>query len=160
MSKRGLLAGCVAAALFGIADFAAAQGATEMEPGVPGIGAGFAGGIEARWLERHAKDLGLDEKTLAAVRKIAEESRDANNRHAEELRTESRRLGEKLDEEMPDVKVLAKQAEAMGRVWTDALKERVETSARLRQLLTPEQRKQAAELRRKSPPGRRAGGRP
>jgi len=158
MSKRGLLGGCFAAAAFGIAAVAAAQGGGAGDPGAAGGGAGFSGGIEARWLERHAKDLGLDEKTLAAVRKIAEEARSTATSRAEELRTEGRRLGEKLAEEMPDKKALAKQAEAMGRVWTETLKDRLNASIRLRELLTPEQRKQAAELRRKEP-GRR-GGRP
>ena len=158
MSKRGFLGGCFAAAAFGIAAVAAAQGGGAGDPGAAGGGAGFSGGIEARWLERHAKDLGLDEKTLAAVRKIAEEARSTATSRAEELRTEGRRLGEKLAEEMPDKKALAKQAEAMGRVWTETLKDRLNASIRLRELLTPEQRKQAAELRRKEP-GRR-GGRP
>jgi Spy/CpxP family protein refolding chaperone len=156
MSKRGFLRGSCAAAALGIAAVVGAQERGELEPTGPGIGAGFAGGIEARWLERHAKELGLDEKTLEEVRKIAEETRSSANRRSEELRNESRRLGEKLAEEMPDAAALAKQAEAMGRVWTAALKDRVNASVRMRKLLTPEQRKKAAELRRKEPPGRRA----
>jgi Spy/CpxP family protein refolding chaperone len=157
MSKRCLPAGAFAAALFAIAGAAGAQGGGDADAGAQGVGVGFAGGFEARWLQRHAKDLELDDKTLEAVRKIAEESRTAANKRAEELRAEGRRLGEALDQELPDPKAVAKQAEAMGRVWTEALKDRLNASLRMRELLTPEQRKKAAELRRKQAPGRRAG---
>ena len=148
MRKRGFVRGMVAAAALGVAAVAAAQDA--------GPGANFAGAAEARWLERHAKELGLDEKTLAAVRKMGEEARDAALRHQEELRTEGKRLAEELSAEMPDAAGLAKRAEVIGRIWTAALKERLRVSAKLRELLTPEQRKKAAELRQKQP-ARRGG---
>jgi Spy/CpxP family protein refolding chaperone len=57
---------------------------------------------------------------------------------------------------MPDAAALAKQADGVGRLWTEALKERLSASVKLRELLTPEQRKKAAELRRKQPASRRA----
>ena len=157
MLERGFVRGLVATAALGIAAVAAAQGGGQPAAGDPSPGAGFAGAAEARWLERHASELGLDEKTLAAVRKIGDEVRDAARRRQEELRAEARQLSEKLAEEMPDKAALAKQADAVGRVWTEALKERLRASAKLRELLTPEQRKKAAELRRKQPPGRRGG---
>ena len=157
MLERGFVLGLVAAAAFGVASVAAAQDAGA--PGGPGVGAGFAGGIEARWLERHASELGLDEPTLAKVRAIGEEANDAWNRRAEQMRAESKRLAEALAEELPDEAALTKQAREVGRTWTEGLEERMRTTVKLRKLLTPEQRKQAAELRRKQPAGRR-GGRP
>jgi Spy/CpxP family protein refolding chaperone len=157
MLERGFVRGLVATAALGIAAIAAAQGGGEPAAGDPGASAGLAGTAEARWLERHASELGIDEKTLAEVRKIGEEARDAARRRQEELRAEGKRLSEKLAEEMPNAAALAKQAEAAGRVWTEALQERLRASVKLRELLTPEQRKQAAELRRKQPPGRRGG---
>jgi len=158
MLERGFVRAFFATAALGIAAVAAAQGGREPDAGAPGVGAGFAGAVEARWLERHASELGLDEKTLEAVRKIGDEVRDAARRRQEELRAEAKRLSEKLTEEMPDKAALAKQADAVGRVWTEALKERLRASVKLRELLTPDQRKKASELRRKQPSGRRGGG--
>jgi len=157
MLEQGFVRGLVAAAALGIAAVAAAQGGGEPAAADPGPGAGLAGVAEARWLERHASELGLDEKTLAAVRKIGDEARDASRRRQEELRAEARRLSENFAKEMPDAAALAKQADTVGRTWTEALKERLSASVKLRELLTPEQRKKAAELRRKQPPGRRGG---
>jgi Spy/CpxP family protein refolding chaperone len=155
---RGLVAtAAVATAAIGIAAPAAAQGGGEPEGGPPGVGVGFAGATEARWLERHASELGLDEPTLAKVRAIGEEASGAWNRHVEELRAESRRLSEGLAAELPDEAALAKQAQAMGRVWTEGLEERLRATVKLRKLLTPEQRQKAAELRKKQPARRRGG---
>jgi Spy/CpxP family protein refolding chaperone len=137
-----------AAAALGIAGVAAAQGGGGPELGGPFPGGGGAGMGEARWLERHASDLGLDEKTVTAVRAIAEEARGSASKRMEELRTEGRKLSQMLGEELPDEAALAKQADAVGRVWTQGLEERVRTTVKLRKLLTPEQRKKAAELRR------------
>jgi Spy/CpxP family protein refolding chaperone len=147
----GFVRSLVAAAALAVAGVATAQGGAEA--GAPGPGASFAGVGEARWLERHASELGLDEKTLASVRRIGEEARSAAGRRMDELRAEGRRLSEKLAEELPDEAALTKQAELVGRVWTQALEERIRTSVELRKLLTPEQRKKAAELRRQRPAG-------
>jgi Spy/CpxP family protein refolding chaperone len=155
MLERGFVRGLAAAGALGVAAVAVAQGGAGLDAGVPGPGGGFAGAGEARWLERHASELGLDEKTLTAVRAIGDEARDAASRRMDELRAEGRRLSEKLAEELPDEAALTKQAATIGRVWTQALEERMRTSIRLRKLLTPEQRKKAAELRRQRPPGRR-----
>ena len=168
MSKRVLVLGLVAAAAFAVASAAAAQeGAAQEgvapeeaapEGAAPGVGLGFAGATEARWLERHAKELGLDEATLARVRAIGEEAGADWNRRMGEIRAESRKLAEQLAADLPDEAALAKQARAMGGRWTEGLEERLRTSVKLRKLLTPEQRKQAAELRRKPQAGRRGGG--
>ncbi len=158
--RAGFVRSLVAAAALGVAGVAAAQGGAEAGAGAPGPGAGFAGVGEARWLERHASELGLDEKTLASVRAIGEEARSAASRRMDELRAEGRRLSEKLVEEVPDEAALTKQVELVGRVWTQALEERIRTSVELRKLLTPEQRKKAAELRRQRPPGLAGSRRP
>jgi Spy/CpxP family protein refolding chaperone len=150
----------VATAALGLAiAAAAAEDEKEPEAGAPGVGAAFAGPAEARWLERHAAELGLDEKTVAAVRAIGDEARNAASRRAEELRAEGRKLSEALGEELPDEATLSNQARAIGRSWTEGLEERMRASVKLRKLLTPEQRKKAAELRRQQPPARRRGGR-
>jgi len=149
--------GLIAAAALGIAASAAAQGGGEKAAaGESGPGAAFAGVAEARWLERNAKDLGLDEKTLAQVRKLGDEARDAARRRQEELQAKGKQLSETFAKEMPDAAALSKEADAVGRLWTEALKERLHESVKLRELLTPEQRKKAAELRRKQFPGRRS----
>jgi Spy/CpxP family protein refolding chaperone len=162
MSERGVVralvaAAAVATAAIGVAASAGAQGGGEAGGGVPGVGVGFAGAIEARWLERHAGELGLDEPTLAKVRAIGEEASSEWKRHAEQLRSESRRLSEGLAGELPDEAALARQAQAMGRVWTEGLEARLRSTVKLRQLLTPEQRRKAAELRQKQPARRRGG---
>lgn len=148
MRGRSFVRGLVAAAALGVAAVAAAQGGGGPEAGGAVPGAGFASMGEARWLERHAGELGLDEKTVAQVRAIGEEARSAASRRMDELRSQGRRLSEMLAEENLDEKALMKQADSVGRLWTQGLEERVRTSVRLRNLLTPEQRKKAAELRK------------
>jgi Spy/CpxP family protein refolding chaperone len=153
MGERGFVRGLVAAAALGIASAAFAQAGPEA--GGPFPGGGFAGMGEARWLERHAKELGLDDKTLAEVRKIGEEARGAASKRMDESREAGRRLTQMLGEELPDEAAITRQADAVGRIWTQGLEERVRTSVRLRRLLTPEQRKKAAELRKQRPGAQR-----
>lgn len=153
MGERGFVRGLVAAAALGIASAAFAQAGPEAGGPVPG--GGFAGLGEARWLERHAKELGLDDETVGEVRKIAEEARGAASKRMDESREAARRLTQMLGEELPDEAAVAKQADAVGRIWTQGLEERVRTSIRLRKLLTPEQRKKAAELRKQRPGAQR-----
>jgi Spy/CpxP family protein refolding chaperone len=98
MLGRGFGRGLVAIAALAIAGVAAAQGGGEAAAGDPGPGPGFAGALEARWLERNASELGLDEKTVAQVRKLGDEAREAARRRQEELRAEVRRLSEKFGE--------------------------------------------------------------
>jgi Spy/CpxP family protein refolding chaperone len=156
MGQPGFARGLVAAAALAVAAVAGAQGGgAGREAGGPIPGGGFAGMGEARWLERHAKELGLDEKTVAEVRSIGEDARGAASRRMDELRAEGRKLTQMLGDELPDEAALAKQAEAVGRVWTAGLEERVRTSVKLRKLLTPEQRKKAAELRKQRPGAQR-----
>jgi len=154
MTRRSFARGLFAVAALGAAAGAAAQGGGGPEAG-GAPGAGFASMGEARWLERHAGEIGLDEKTVAEVRAIGEEARSAASRRMDELRKEGRKLSEMLAEENLDEAALKKQAESVGRLWTQGLEERIRTSVRLRKLLTPEQRKKAAELRKQRPGAQR-----
>ena len=154
MTRRSFARGLFAVAALGAAAVAAAQGGGGPEAG-GAPGAGFASMGEARWLERHAGEIGLDEKTVAEVKAIGEEARSAASRRMDELRKEGRKLSEMLAEENLDEAALKKQAESVGRLWTQGLEERIRTSVRLRKLLTPEQRKKAAELRKQRPGAQR-----
>src|SRR5262245_27553815 len=115
MGERAFVRGIVAAVALGVSAVAIAQGGARPATGGPGgggpmAGGGVAGMGEARWLERHASDPGLDEKTVAAIRSIAEEARGSASRRMEQMRVEGRKLTEMLAQDMPDEAALAKQA--------------------------------------------------
>ena len=89
-------------------------------PGHPGVGFGQPapgrfppGRPEARLIERHAEDLGLDAATVAAVKKLADESREEEKRPSRR-RTRRGRVCAALDQELSDEAVLLEQAASSG----------------------------------------------
>jgi Spy/CpxP family protein refolding chaperone len=115
----------------------------------PAAGRYAPGRPEARLIERHAEELGLDEETVAAVKKLADESREEDQKAFEETGKLWARMGELLDQELPDEAALLEQAAAISRAWGEGHKRRLQTTLRVRSLLTPEQRAKFMELRKK-----------
>jgi Spy/CpxP family protein refolding chaperone len=133
-------------------------------PAIPGVGLAQPaagryppGRPEARLIERHAEQLGLDEETVAAVKKLADESREADQKAVEETRKAWERMRELLDQELPDEKALLEQAVAISRASGEAHKRRLLTTLRVRSLLTPDQRAKFMELRKQARPPRPGG---
>jgi Spy/CpxP family protein refolding chaperone len=131
--------GVVAAAIL-LAGVAAAQVSLG-----PRVGPGVA---EVRLVERNAEKLELDEKTLAAVKALATEARAQDEKLGEQMREERLKLGDLLNEPLPEEAALMKQATAIGSLALDMQKHQLKTSLSLRKLLTEEQRKELMELRK------------
>jgi len=91
-------------------------------------------------LERNAERLGLDDKTRAEIRGIADGARE-ESRGAEErlhgLHDEMRNL---LDQPAPELEAVLHQVDRIGAAETELHKIRLRTMLRIRGLLTPEQR--------------------
>ena len=111
----------------------------------PRVGPGTA---EVRLVERSAKPLELDEKTIAAVKALAAEASARDGKLNEQMRDERLKLRDLLNEELPEEAALLKQAAAVSSLAADMQKHQMETSLRVRKLLTPEQRKKLMELRK------------
>jgi Spy/CpxP family protein refolding chaperone len=131
--------GAVAAA-FLLAGVAAAQVTLG-----PRVGPGVA---EVRLVERSAEKLELDEKTIAAVQELAAEASARDEKLNEQMREVRLKLRDLLDEALPEEAALMKQATAMSSLGLDMQKHQLETSLRVRKLLTPEQRTKLMELRK------------
>lgn len=116
-----------------------------VSPGVP----------EVRLVERNAEKLKLDEKTIAAVQKLATEANARDEEISKQLREERLKLRDMLDEKLPDQAALMKQLSVMSRVSDDLQKHQIETTLRLRKLLTEEQRTELLELRKNARQQRR-----
>ena len=101
-----------------------------------------------RLVERSAKPLELDEKTIAAVKALAAEASARDGKLNEQMRDERLKLRDLLNEELPEEAALVKQAAAVSSLAADMQKHQMETSLRVRKLLTPEQRKKLMELRK------------
>jgi len=111
----------------------------------PRVGPGTA---EVRLVERSAEPLELDEKTIAAVKALAVEASARDEKLNEQMRDERLKLRDLLNEELPEEAALLKQAAAVSSLAADMQKHQMETSLRVRKLLTPEQRKELMELRK------------
>jgi len=129
-----------AAAAFLLSGVAAAQVSLG-----PRVGPGIA---EVRLVERNAAQLELDEKTIAAVQKLAAEVSARDEKLNEQMREERLKLGDLLNETLPEEAALMKQATAISGLALDMQKHQLKTSLSLRKLLTPEQRKELMELRK------------
>ena len=115
---------------------------------------------EARLIEREAEKLGVDEETAAAVKKLADESREEEAKALEVTKNAWTRMRELLDQELPDEAALLEQAALISRASSEAQKRRLLLSLRVRALLTPEQRTKFMELRKTARPPRPGGARP
>lgn len=127
----------------------------------PAAGGRFPPGRpEARLIEQNAEKLGLDAETVAAVRKLADASREQDEKRLEATRKASARLRELLDQELPDEAALLEQAEVISKAGSEAQRQRLRNTVQVRALLTPEQRAKFMEIRREARPPRPGGPRP
>ena len=126
----------------------------------PAAGRFPPGRPEARLIEQHAEKLGLDAETVAAVRKLADASREQDEKRLEATRKASARMRELLDQELPDEAALLEQAEIVSKAGSEAQTRRLQTTVRVRAMLTAEQRAQFMEIRREARPPRPGGPRP
>jgi len=111
----------------------------------PRVGPGVA---EARLVERNAKRLELDEKTLAAVQALATEAGAREEKLNKQMRDERLMLRDLLNEELPEEAALMKQVKVVSDLGVEIQKQQMETTLRVRKLLTAEQRKELMELRK------------
>jgi Spy/CpxP family protein refolding chaperone len=111
----------------------------------PRVGPGVA---EVRLVERNAEQLELDEKTIAAVQELAAEVSARDEKLNGQMREERLKLRDLLDEALPEETALMKQAAAVSSLAADMQKHQMQTSLRVRKLLTPEQRTELMELRK------------
>lgn len=112
---------------------------------------------EARLIEKNAEKLGLDEETVAAVRKLADESRVRDEKRLAGTREARERLRALLDQELPDEAALLEQAAIISKAGAEAQKEHLQDTLRVRALLTPEQRAKLMEIRRQARQPRSGG---
>jgi Spy/CpxP family protein refolding chaperone len=117
------------------------------DPEGPAVGMRLTGVAEARMILRRAQALGLSEDAVAAVKGVYEEAQAAGAEPRNEVQAATARIGELLAQEMLDEQAALAAADAIGLLWAEGLKRRIRTSAKLRSLLTPEQRRKLAELR-------------
>jgi Spy/CpxP family protein refolding chaperone len=111
----------------------------------PRVGPGVA---EVRLVERNAERLELDEKTVAAVQALATEAGGQEEKRNKQMRDERLKLRDLLNEELPEEAALMKQVKVVSDLGVAIQKLQMETTLRVRKLLTPEQRKQLMELRK------------
>ena len=123
----------------------------------PAAGRFPPGRPEARLIEGNPEKLGLDEATVAAVKKLADESREQEKKVLEATGAAWTRMRELLDQELPDEAALLEQAALISRASSEAHKRRLQTTLRVRSLLTPEQRAKFLELRKTARPPRPGG---
>jgi Spy/CpxP family protein refolding chaperone len=119
----------------------------------------LAGAPEAFLVDRNAESLGLDAKTVAAVKALAEEARASASKNRDEFQAAVREMNALLAGDLPNGEAVDRQADELARVWGSGLKARLHTSVRVRELLTAEQRRQLGELRSRPPQRQQPGGR-
>lgn len=120
------------------------------------LGPRVAAGLpEVRLVERNAEKLELDEEAIAAVQKLVAEGTAREEKLGEQLKEERLKMRDLLDQELPDEAALLKQAGVVNGVLAEAQKHQLQTTVRLRALLTPEQRKEFMEIRKTARPPRR-----
>lgn len=93
-----------------------------------------------------ADELNLDDETRAAVREIIVSTHDALAPVRQALRRERRALHAMLAEEHPSEAAVMKQLDVIVELERDLWQRRLQALIRVRNLLTPEQREQAAQM--------------
>jgi len=148
--RRLALAAIVAAvpAAATLSSVAHAQAPGEPGPPPPGDarGPGRRPPPFADMLERNAERLGLDEKTRAEVRSIADAAREESRRLEDGLRVLHDELRKLLDQPTPDLEAALQQADRIGAAETELHKLRLRTMLQIRGLLTPEQRQELVRI--------------
>ncbi len=101
----------------------------------------------AEMLERHAKEIGLDDATLTEIRGVVAAAKEEEQRLQRDVRDARHKLRELLSAEKPDESAVLRQADELGARETAALKQRLKTLLQVRPLLTDEQFAKLRELR-------------
>jgi len=99
----------------------------------------------------YADELGLDDETLTTIQEIISSTHERGRALRFEREEAHRRLNFMLSLDEPDETEVLDQAVKIGRIRIEESKHRLSTLLRIRTLLTPEQRRQLAELQRRAP---------
>jgi len=99
------------------------------------------------FIEENAEALGLDAKTLDAIRSIVAQSKDEGEALHAKLRELHDGMKALLDQASPDESAVMQQIDRIGAAEVEMHKHRVRTMLAIRALLTPEQRDAMAKLR-------------
>lgn len=97
-------------------------------------------------LERNADRLGLDERTRAEIRSIADATREKARGLEEGLHGLHAEMRGILDQATPDLDSALRQAERVGAMETELHKLRLESMLKIRALLTPQQREELVRI--------------
>jgi len=111
--------------------------------------------VEAMLVEQTAGRLELDVETLAAVRALIEEVAAAEVALGEEIREQRSLLRDLLEQPLPDEAELRPIANSLSELNAQAQWLQLQTSVRVRALLTPAQRAQLIEFRKQAKVGQR-----
>jgi len=110
-------------------------------------------------VERHAERLGLDDATVAKIRVVIDGSRERNEEIRRKLDEAHHEMGGLLSAESPDEATVMRQVEKIGAFEVEEHKNRLRAILEIRQMLTPEQRRELVEIRKEAfagggpPPG-------
>jgi Spy/CpxP family protein refolding chaperone len=102
-------------------------------------------------IERHAKQLGLDDAAVKKMRSIVEMSRTENEKLRKQVEVEQGTLRKMLEQDVPDEKAVMAQADKIGGLVTQQRKNQLSAVLKIRGMLTPEQRAELEKLRREGP---------
>jgi len=114
-----------------------------------------AGSQSDRFIAEQAERLGLDAKTLAAVRTTVDASRARGEAIRAELHTAYTQMRELLSQDLPDEAAVMQQADTIGALELAERKNRLQAMLQIRALLTPAQRQELIRLQKEMPSGRR-----
>jgi Spy/CpxP family protein refolding chaperone len=110
---------------------------------------------EARLIKERADVIGVDEKTLEKLEKLVAEITEKEEKLRSETVKSENQVRALLDESMPDEKTLLEAAGVGSDVGRETRRLRLQTSLRVRALLTEEQLEKFMELRKKAIGSRR-----
>ena len=142
---------CVCVLLLGLS----VSGASGEQPGR----SRQAGPPAARFIEKHAEQLGIDETTRQAIQGLVEEARTRGRETRASLKQARTELRGLLEQDSPDEAAVMQHAERLGALRTEVRKNRLRAMLQIRALLTPEQRQALTALRQERRSGHRRRGR-
>jgi Spy/CpxP family protein refolding chaperone len=106
-------------------------------------------------LEQLVESLGLDEKSMAEVKKILDASKAKRQELFAKMHEAHERMRSLLEQGQPDETAVMAQADTIGALETEGRKQRLHTMLQVRALLTPEQQAKLLEKLREQRHGRR-----
>ncbi|MBI3248403.1 MAG: periplasmic heavy metal sensor [Deltaproteobacteria bacterium] len=106
-------------------------------------------------LEQMVESLGLDEKSMAAVKKILDASKANREDLFAKMHDAHERMRTLLEQEQPEEASVMAQADTIGALETEGRKQRLHTMLAVRALLTPAQRAKLLEKLQEERHGRR-----